>query len=231
MTDFNIDESFIHALELSNKVNQSVYIPENTNTIRSKSINGTMFIQCDFSPEMPHDFSIYDLSEFLSVVRLIDSPKIEFTDNDSILYIKSANNKQKIRYLMYPTLSEEHIQKSPRLPSEEIEVDISPDVLTNVVKSSQLLKLPYIGFKSDKGRVLFSAFNLNGGDGNEQNSYSVDVGETSNEFCLYFKTEQLQTLMHNKENFTFTISKQKIAKAESNTATYYLALVTESSYE
>jgi len=53
------------------------------------------------------------------------------------------------------------------------------------------------------------------------NSYSVEVGETSDEFCYCFKMENLKLL---PQSYDVTISKANVARFSSDSVRYLIAL-------
>ena len=68
--------------------------------VKTISESKTILAQADITEDMPQEFGIYDLNEFLSVYNLVEQPTLTFEDK-SVL-INGANN-QVVRYFFSET--------------------------------------------------------------------------------------------------------------------------------
>lgn len=188
-----------------------------------KTINEQRSVACevDLEVELPRTFCIYDLREFISVLSVIDKPVLDFT-NDKFVVVKSEDGKQKLRYIDgAENLINSYFEKDFKLPSEDIEVAVSAQQLKAVMNAAQTLKLSYIGFRSEDGVVMLSAFDRNNGSGEETNGFSVEVGETTDEFDMFYKADTLAIL---DGDCKFEISARKISKVTNGTKVFWLSL-------
>lgn len=100
--------------------------------------------------EFPRDFAIYDLDSFLGVIKMFDSPEIEF--GEKAMAISSGNSR--VRYLYSAeNLVPKAPDKSPRLADTRIEFTLSADVLSRTLTAAGLMKLPDISFRSRNGKI------------------------------------------------------------------------------
>lgn len=209
----------LYTIDQSLRVN-SEDVDDGKTVLRSKSINRTTCCKIVVDQEFPRDLHIYDLSQFISVLGIVEDPIIDMS-NDNYVVIKSADGKQKLRYFeANPDMVESYAERDPELANEDLHVVVSEAQLKSALTAASTLKLDFVGFVGDGEKVHFTSFNKNeGGDENETNSFRVEVADTTETFNMYYKlgTQNIQILM-GKGDVMFTIDgASKISKAETAT--------------
>lgn len=209
-------------------IDQTLKVVKDKTELRSVNTSKTIACIANLEQAFPRTFCIYDLREFVGVVSIIENPVLDFSDSKFVL-IKSEDGKQQLRYLDgAENLINSYFEKDFNLPSEDINVNITGAQLKAVMNAATALKLEYVGFKSQDSKIYLCAFDRNNGSGEETNGFSIEVGETEDEFQMFYKTENLSVLDGDCE---FIISSKKISKVENGDKTFFLALDANSTYE
>ena len=136
----------------------------------------------------PKDFGIYELSQFLSAISLLEDPAFEF-DND---YVDVSSGKQKIRYgYTDPTLIKTPPQKNITLPSVDLEFTMTQDNLKSIRKAASVLNLPHVSIQtnpfvatvSDKSKGSSNSFDI---------ELKADNCFKTEDFCATFIVDNLK---------------------------------------
>ena len=217
----------IAVLESLYPINQSLRIVANNKQLKTINPQKTTVVYTTIDEEFPRDINIYDLREFITVLNIIKEPELDVSD-DKFIIIKSSSGGQKLRYAdAEPSLIQSYFEKDVKLPDPDVTVSISNDTLKAVQKAAQALNLPYIGFVSEEGNIMFKAFAKNNGSNDETNGYSEKVGETDDEFELFYPANALNILSGDCE---FEISQKLISRVTSGTTTFYISLDPKSKF-
>lgn len=223
-----ISKTDLDTLKALYAIDQTLKIVGGSEELRSVNASKTIACVTKLTQAFPRDFCIYDLREFVGVVSIIDNPVLDFS-NDKFVIIKSQDSKQKLRYLDgAENLIGSYFDKEFKLPSEDVVVSVTNTQLKAVMNAATALKLEYVGFKSEDGKIYLCAFDRNNGSGEETNGFSIEVGETTDEFQLFYKTENLAVLDGDCE---FTISSKKISKVINGERTFFMALDANSDFK
>ena len=233
MSTITLTAKTIATLKKMYDVDQSIKIPANSTTLRIKSQNNTMMAKCEIDVEFPRDVHIYDIREFNSVVAIVDNPELDFSD-DKFVLVKSADGKQKLRYLeAESSLIHSFIDKDLVLPSEEIELKVTQHQLKSVMTAANTMKLEYVGFIGADGVITLSSFNKNNGDGNDTNNFSIEVGDTDVDFRMFYKLDihNIGVLLDEGDLIITISAKNKVSQIVTETGKiFWIALDAKSEY-
>lgn len=226
--EVKISAETLSVLKKLQRINQTLKIVKDTNELRSLNQTKTIAAYIEIQESLPRDFCVYDLSEFITVLGIIENPILDFS-NDKFVLIKSENGSQKLKYVDgQENLIDSYTDRKFSLPSEDVQLTVTGAQLKSVHSAASALKLEYVGFKGNGEKVLLSAFSRNNGDGNDTNGFSIEIGETTETFDLFYKTENLGIL---DGDSTFTISKKKISEIVNGKAKYFVALDANSTFQ
>jgi hypothetical protein len=219
--EVKISKADIDTLASIYPINQSLKIVGGNPELRCFNTNKTTAVIAKLEQEFPRTFCIYDLREFLSVVGLFDAPTLDFT-NPKFVMVKSSDGKQKLKYLDGDaTIITSHFEKDLKLNSVDIDVSVTGAQLNAVMRAAQTLKLQFVGFKSIDDKIVLTAFDKNNGSGEETNGFSIEVGETTETFDMFYKTESLTVLTGDCK---FEVSKSKVSRIENAGKVLFISL-------
>ena len=126
--------------------------------------------RADIVEDMPKEFGVYDLNEFLSVYNLVDQPTLEFEDK-SVL-INGANN-QVVRYFFSETEILTTPQKDIQMPDAELGFTLTDDILNQIRKAAAVLGHTELSLKGDNGVITASVVDTKDSTSNSF-SYELD---------------------------------------------------------
>ena len=129
----------------------------------------TIMAQADIVEDMPREFGIYDLNEFLSVYNLVEQPTLEFEDK-SVL-INGANN-QVVRYFFSETEILTTPQKDIQMPDAELGFTLTDEILNQIRKAAAVLGHTELSLKGDNGVITASVVDTKD---NTSNSFSYEL--------------------------------------------------------
>ena len=209
-------------------INQGIYFKKG-NVISTMSPQKNILADATISEEIPQDFGIYDLNNFLSVTSLFkEGSELEFDDKHVI--IKGLGGRSKIKYrITDPSMIVVAPDKRPNLPSVDVKFTFSKDDFEWVIKTATVLGAPHLAVESDGSTVKLVTFDESN-DASHTNSLEMsDVDPQGNVFKLIFKTENLKVI---PDSYVVEISSKGISTWTSTTSElkYWVTIETSSKF-
>lgn len=171
----------------------------------SKSVMAIAQIEED----IPQDFKLYDLSQFLGVLSLLSEPELIF-DNDKYVTIKDGNRT--VRYglcsdaikLVVPPRD-----KQPSFKSVDVQFELTKEDLTSLLKAAYLLSVKNIVVEGNGQHIHLYATDA---EEISSNNMSLKVGETDKIFRVIFDIDILNIM---QDSYDVSISRSKLSKFSS----------------
>ena len=209
-------------------INQGIYFKKG-NVISTMSPQKNILADATISEDIPQDFGIYDLNNFLSVTSLFkEGSELEFDDKHVI--IKGLGGRSKIKYrITDPSMIVVAPDKRPNLPSVDVKFTFSKDDFEWVIKTATVLGAPHLAVESDGSTVKLVTFDESN-DASHTNSLEMsDVDPQGNVFKLIFKTENLKVI---PDSYVVEISSKGISTWTSTTSElkYWVTIETSSKF-
>ena len=209
-------------------INQGIYFKKG-NVISTMSPQKNILADATISEDIPQDFGIYDLNNFLSVTSLFkEGSELEFDDKHVI--IKGLGGRSKIKYrITDPSMIVVAPDKRPNLPSVDVKFTFSKDDFEWVIKTATVLGAPHLAVESDGSTVKLVTFDESN-DASHTNSLELsDVDPQGNVFKLIFKTENLKVI---PDSYVVEISSKGISTWTSTTSElkYWVTIETSSKF-
>jgi hypothetical protein len=202
-------------------INKSIQMKPG-NVLKTITPEKTLIAIATIPDEIPSEACIYDLSRFLSIHGLYESPEVEFKDNHFII----SEGKGKTKYV-YADVSMIHAapDKEMNLPPADVEVDVSWADMQSVIKAAGVLQFGQIAFVGEDGKCYLRAIDS---ANPTSDTFGVEIGETSDKFTIIIKTDNLKLL---PQDYKVTLCAKGISKFEGADVTYYIGIDTKSTYE
>jgi len=186
----------------------------------------TIMARADIVEDMPKEFGVYDLNEFLSVYNLVDQPTLEFEDK-SVL-INGANN-QVVRYFFSETEILTTPQKDIQMPDAELGFTLTDDILNQIRKAAAVLGHTELSLKGDNGVITASVVDTKD---TTSNSFSYELDRDNackNDFNFIISIPNLKLL---PGDYFVSISSKLISNWTNNNypIEYFIALEKNSSF-
>jgi hypothetical protein len=214
-------ERTLTILKSFSSINKSILMKEG-NVLKTVTPEKTLIAIAAIPDQIPAQACIYDLSRFLSILSLYKDPEVEFHDK----YFMIKDGKQRTKYV-YADISMIHAapEKEIKIPSSDVVVNVSWNDMQSVIKAAGVLQFTEVAFVGEAGKIYLKAMNSA-----QENSddYGVEIGETSDEFKIIIKTDNLKLL---PQDYQVTLCAKGISEFKGSDVTYYVGIETKSTYK
>jgi hypothetical protein len=215
-----LNENTLQVLKNFSTINPSLLIPagsELTTMSESKTIVSTANIDQEF----PMQVGIYDLNEFLSVLSLVDTPRLKFTEN--FVTVGAQSGRARIKYFYCdPSMINASNAKNIVMPEADVSFTLSADTLNRIKKASSVLGHGQVSVSVQDSVACLSILDS---EDKTSNSFSIDVdGEYQNEdFNFIWSIENWKFI---PGDYQVTVSSKMISHFvnKENNVEYWVAL-------
>ena len=219
-----LSDSTLTLLKNFSNINQSILFKKG-NSLRTISVMKNILAEATINEELPKDFGIYDLNQFLNGLSLHNNPDLDF-QNDNFVVIKEGRSRSKY-FFADPNVIVCPPEKSIELPSEDVSFELKTEQLDKLLKAAGIYQLPDLSAIGEDGVVKLVVRDKK----NEtSNTFAVVVGETEGNFVFTFKVENIKLI---PGSYDVVVSSKLISKftCREHDLSYYIALEPDSSYE
>ena len=223
-----LSDKTLSLLKNFSTINQSILFKQG-NKLRTISVMKNILAETTIDEELPRDFGIYDLGQFLNGLSLHNSPELDFNE-DTYVVIKEGRSRSKY-FFADPQVIVTPPEKEMTLPSEDVTFDLSTDQLDKLLKAAAIYQLPDLAVVGGNGVVKIVVRDKKN---DTSNDFAITVGETSNYFCknfsFNFKVENIKIL---PGNYEVVVSQKLLSRFRSKNQdlTYFIALEPDSTFE
>jgi len=219
-----LSDSTLTLLKNFSNINQSILFKKGK-SLRTISVMKNILAEATINEELPKDFGIYDLNQFLNGLSLHNNPDLDFT-NDNYVVIREGRSRSKY-FFADPNVIICPPDKSIELPSEDVSFELKTEQLDKLLKAAGIYQLPDLSAIGEDGVVKLVVRDKK----NEtSNDFAVVVGETEGKFVFNFKVENIKLI---PGSYDVVVSQKLLSKftCREHDLTYYIALEPDSSYE
>ena len=205
-------------------INQSLLFKQGSK-LRTISVMKNILAEVTIDEELPKDFGIYDLTQFLNInTTLFQSPELDF-ENEGYVMIREGRQRQRF-FFADPSVIVTPPEKNLELPTEDVSFELKTDQLDRLLKAAAISQLPDLCVVGENGAVKLLVRDKKN---DTSNDYSVTVGETDKIFSFNFKVENIKIL---PGTYNVVVSSKLLSKFTSTNhdLTYYIALEPDSTF-
>jgi len=219
-----LSDKTISLLKNFSTINQSILFKRGTK-LSTISVMKNILAEATIEEELPKDFGIYDLGQFLNGLSLHHNPELDFQD-DSYVVIKEGRSRSKYFFADANVIITPP-EKTLTLPDETVSFELSTDQLDKLLKAAAIYQLADLSVVGGEGVVKVLVRDKK----NEtSNDFSIIVGETDGTFSFNFKVENIKIL---PGNYEVVCSKNNLSRftSKNQDLTYFIALEPDSTFE
>ncbi len=218
-----LSESTLSVLKNFSTINQSILFKQGRK-LRTISVMKNILAEATIDEELPKDFGIYDLNQFLNGMGLHQSPELDFA-NDSYVVIKEGRMRTKYFFADANVIITPP-DKPIELPSEDVTFDLSTDQLDKLLKAAAVYQLPDLSAVGENGVVKLVVRDKKN---DTSNDFAITVGETDSTFSFNFKVENIKIL---PGTYDVVVSQKLLSRftSKNHDLTYYIALEPDSTF-
>ena len=220
-----LSESTLSLLKNFKDINQSILFKKGSK-LRTMSVMKNILAEATIDEELPKDFGIYDLSQFLNGLELHKPhvPNLDFT-NENHVVIHEGRMRSKY-FFADPNCIVLPPERPMTLPSEDVTFELSTGQLDKLLKAAAIYQLPDLSVVGENGVVKLVVRDKKN---DTSNDFSIIVGDTSDVFSFNFKVENIKIL---PGTYDVVVSQKLISRfsSKNHDLTYYIALEPDSTF-
>ena len=220
-----LSESTLLLLKNFKDINQSILFKKGSK-LRTMSVMKNILAEATIDEELPKDFGIYALSQFLNGLELHKPhvPNLDFT-NENHVVIHEGRMRSKY-FFADPNCIVLPPEKPMTLPSEDVTFELSTGQLDKLLKAAAIYQLPDLSVVGENGVVKLVVRDKKN---DTSNDFSIIVGDTSDIFSFNFKVENIKIL---PGTYDVVVSQKLISRfsSKNHDLTYYIALEPDSTF-
>ena len=219
-----LSDSTLTLLKNFSNINESILFKQGK-SLRTISVMKNILAEATINEELPKDFGIYDLNQFLNGLSLHNNPDLDF-ENDNFVVIKEGRSRSKY-FFADPNVIVKPPEKSIELPTEDVSFELKTEQLDKLLKAAGIYQLPDLAVIGENGVVKLVVRDKKN---DTSNDYAVVVGETEGNFVFNFKVENIKLI---PGSYDVVVSQKLLSKftCREHDLTYYIALEPDSTYE
>ena len=218
-----LSDKTLSLLKNFSSINQSILFKQG-NKLRTISVMKNILAEATITEDIPQDFGIYDLNQFLNGLGLHNSPELDF-GNEGHVVIKEGRMRSKY-FFADKSVIVTPPDKEINLPSEDVCFEVSTDQLDKLLKAANIYQLPDISAVGEGGVIKLVVRDKKN---DTSNDFAIIVGETNSEFSFNFKVENIKVL---PGTYEVVVSQKLLSRftSKNHDLTYYIALEPDSTF-
>ena len=219
-----LSDKTLTLLKNFSSINQSILFKHGS-SLRTISVMKNILAEAQIDEEIPKDFGIYDLNQFLNGLALHQKPELDFED-DSYVVIKEGRMRSKY-FFADPKVIVTPPDKEITLPDETVSFELSTSQLDKLLKAAAIYQLPDLCVVGGEGVVKVLVRDKKN---DTSNDFSIIVGETDSTFSFNFKVENIKIV---PGTYNVVVSQKLLSRftCQNYALKYYIALEPDSTFE
>ena len=221
--NMKLSDKTLSLLKNFSSINQSILFKQG-NKLRTISVMKNILAEATITEDIPQDFGIYDLNQFLNGLGLHNSPELDF-GNEGHVVIKEGRMRSKY-FFADKSVIVTPPDKEINLPTEDVCFEVSTDQLDKLLKAANIYQLPDISAVGENGVIKLVVRDKKN---DTSNDFAIIVGETNSEFSFNFKVENIKVL---PGTYEVVVSQKLLSRftSKNHDLTYYIALEPDSTF-
>lgn len=218
----------LNVLKNFGAINQGIMFKKGK-TLKTISSHKNILAQVDIKEEIPTEFGVYDLNNFLSVVSLHkDDPTFDFNDKEVLITGNSGRSKLKYRFCASNMINTPP-DKEFSMPDPEITIKLSSEDFDWIMRAAAILASPQVAIESDGTTVSLVTLDLQN-DAAHSEMLNLPIQGAGSKYRMLFKTENLTKIMPG--SYEVKISSKGIShfKNETLPLQYWITIESGSTY-
>lgn len=209
-----LSEKTLQVIKNFSNINQSLLIRPG-NVIKTVTDLKTIFARAEVQETFETEIAIYDLRQFLGTISLFEQPEFDFDEKFVTIY----SGKQRVKYT-YANTGTFTLPPSKEInfPETNINFDLSKSNLSTIIKACDILQVPEIAISGEDNLISIRAVNTKD---SSSNSFSIDVGECTEDFNVILKPEYLTKII--SSDYVVSLTTVGISRFVTDGFTYWVA--------
>ena len=218
-----LSDKTLTLLKNFSSINQSILFKKGS-SLKTISVMKNILAEATIEEDLPTDFGIYDLNQFLNGLGLHQNPDLDF-ENEGHVVIREGRSRTKY-FFADPNVIVTPPDKEIALSSEDVSFELSTSQLDKLLKAAAIYQLPDLAVVGGDGVVKIVVRDKKN---DTSNDFSIIVGETDSTFSFNFKVENIKIL---PGTYDVVVSQKLLSRftCRDYDLTYYIALEPDSTF-
>ena len=220
-----ISASTVNVLKNFANINANIVIKPG-NKLMTISEAKNILAEASVPEEFASTVGIYDLSEFLNILGLVDKPRVRF--EDQYMQIGGVSGRELVKYYYADTEMLTTPTKPIDMPDADVWFTLDEGTLNGIKRAATVFGHGQLTIEPNDGSVKLSVIDPENATANEY-SIQVDGGYENDKFKFALNIANLRMV---SDNYNVKISSKLISQFtnESGDLTYWVALEKSSTY-
>ncbi len=168
-------------------INQSILFKKGEKKLATISPQKSVIAYATIPENIPQEFAVYDLNQFLAVIGMFEDPEYKFTKDHVQINGDGASQTYRYTDTMLVTAPPETV----KMPEAEVTFTLKKDDLQKVVRAANVNTLPEITFRGKKQILTVEATDSTN---SSANSFLVELADIAGptDFTVIFKLENMK---------------------------------------
>ena len=221
-----LNENTLNVLKNFSGINPNLLIRQGT-TVKTISEARNVVATAIVEQEFPQDFGIYDLSEFIGVLSLVDVPRLKFAEE--YVTVGDSTGRSKVKYFFSPEETLTTPQKDIIMPESEVKFTLTNDTLNKIKRAASALGHDEVSITGKDGVISLSVVDS---QNSTSNAFSIDIDGEYPEGVDFNFVLNISNLKIITGDYDVQISSKRIStfKHKELNVQYWIALEKTSSY-
>ena len=218
-----LSDKTLTLLKNFSSINQSILFKKGS-SLKTISVMKNILAEATIEEDLPTDFGIYDLNQFLNGLGLHQNPDLDF-ENEGHVVIREGRSRTKY-FFADPNVIVTPPDKEITLPSEDVSFELSTSHLDKLLKAAAIYQLPDLAVVGGEGVVKIVVRDKKN---DTSNDFSIIVGETESTFSFNFKVENIKIL---PGTYSVVVSQKLLSRFtnKNQDLVYFIALEPDSTF-
>ena len=218
-----LSDKTLTLLKNFSSINQSILFKKGS-SLKTISVMKNILAEATIEENLPTDFGIYDLNQFLNGLGLHQNPDLDF-ENEGHVVIREGKSRTKY-FFADPQVIVTPPDKEIALASEDVSFELSTSHLDKLLKAAAIYQLTDLAVVGGDGVVKIVVRDKKN---DTSNDFSIIVGETESTFSFNFKVENIKIL---PGTYDVVVSQKLLSRftCRDYDLTYYIALEPDSTF-
>ena len=218
-----LSDKTLTLLKNFSNINQSILFKKGS-SLKTISVMKNILAEATIEEDLPTDFGIYDLNQFLNGIGLHHDPDLDF-ENQGHVVIREGRSRTNY-FFADPEVIVTPPDKEISLTSEDVSFQLSTTQLEKLLKAAAIYQLPDLAVVGGDGVVKIVVRDKKN---DTSNDFSIIVGETDSIFSFNFKVENIKIL---PGTYDVVVSQKLLSRftCRDYDLKYYIALEPDSTF-
>lgn len=214
-----LSENTLQVLRNFASIHSNIVIQEG-NVLRTVSEAKTVLARSEVDVEFPASFGVYDLGEFLSVLNLVDSPRIAF--EEKFLTISDGSGRSSVKYFYSDPNILTSSNKDVSMPDPDVSFRLDRETMNRIKRAAAVFGHTEVAVTKEGGAIVLTVLNNEDPTSNTLKMV-VDGSSDAEDFKMIFNINNLKMIDGDYDVYLSSKLISHFVNTESNVE-YWVAL-------